>query len=74
MTVLRSLDETYDNVFSTLTETMLNEQVTLDDAKALLLSHKCKLKRRKVIQFSPLSTANMNQVTSVQKYLIWTLN
>lgn len=74
MTVLRSLDETYDNVFSTLTETMLNEQVTLDDAKALLLSHKCKLTRRKVVQFSPLSTANMNQVTSVQKHLIWTLN
>lgn len=39
MTVLGGLDESYDNVFSTLTKIILKEVVTLDDAKALLLSH-----------------------------------
>lgn len=47
MNVLRGLDKHYDIVFSTLTERMMNEQVTIDDAKALLLSHKGKLEKKK---------------------------
>lgn len=40
MSALGGLDESYDNVFSTLIERMLTEIITVDDAKAKL-SHEC---------------------------------
>lgn len=57
------LDESYDNIFSTLTETMLNETVILEDAKALKLSHECRITRRNFFELSSLPSVNMNQVT-----------
>lgn len=45
MSVLGGLDESYDNVFSTLAKKMLTKIMTIEDAKALFLIHECKLER-----------------------------
>lgn len=62
MKFLGDLDESHDNVISTFIERMLNETVTLDDAKALFLSHECFLAKRKAVKISHLPTTNINQV------------
>lgn len=48
--VLRGLGEDYNNVFSMITE-MLVEKITMDDVKTLLLSHE--------MHISPFSSVNM---------------
>lgn len=57
--VLSGLDELYDNVFSTLTERLLNENVIVDDAKSLLISHECRLEKRGIFAISLLPTINL---------------
>lgn len=47
MYILSDHNESYDYVFWILTKWMLNEIVTIDDARALLLSHECRLERRR---------------------------
>lgn len=48
ISVLGGLDENYDSVFSIITEHMIHEKITADDAKSLLQIHKCRLERRRV--------------------------
>lgn len=47
MSILSGLDESYDNVFFILTKRMFSKIMTVDNAKALLLSHECRLDRYK---------------------------
>lgn len=59
MIVLGSLDESYDNVFSTFTERILSETVIMmDDARKLMLSHESRLEGRKAVTMSPLHSIN----------------
>lgn len=60
MYVLGGLDEDYDNVLTTITGKMLGEKVTIEDAKALLLSHESQIERRKTVQISPLPSVNLS--------------
>lgn len=43
--MLGGLYESFDNIFSIITKKMIYESVTIDDAKALLLSHKSRIER-----------------------------
>lgn len=59
------MNENFDNVFSTLTEIMPSKKVTMVDAKALLLSHKRRLKRKKkTMKLSPLPSVNLSVANS----------
>lgn len=49
MSTLGVLDEKYDNVLSIFTKRMLNNKVTIDDAKALLQSHEYRIECRRSI-------------------------
>lgn len=66
MTVLSGLDEHYDSVFSTLIERMLSEQITIDDANALLLTHESRLQRRKVVSVYLLSIYLLNSFLAMR--------
>lgn len=68
MYVLGGLDESFDSIFATVKEKMLKEKITIDDAKALILSHESTLKRRKTTLISPLPTINVaTKIDSVMK-------
>lgn len=54
MNVFGGLDESHDNVFFNSNWKMLIEPVTIDDAKALLLSHECRMEIKNVISLSHL--------------------
>lgn len=58
MNVLGGLDESYDNVFSTLTKRMISEVVAVDVAKAFLMSHESRLEKRKHVLTSLLPSVN----------------
>lgn len=51
-------------IFSTLIERMMCETVTIDDAKALLLGHEWRFKRRKVVQILPLPSFILSNVVA----------
>lgn len=59
MYVLGALNETFDNVFSTLTENMLINKTMVYDAKGLLLSYQSKIERRRATIISPLPSVNI---------------
>lgn len=59
MQVLEGLNVNYDNVFTTLIERMMNEKVAVDDAKALVLSLKCRLECINAFVMSPLPSVNL---------------
>lgn len=55
--ILEELDESY--VFSLLIEYMHTKTITIDDAKALLINHECRLEMRIVIITSLLPSINI---------------
>lgn len=74
MSVLSRLDESYENVFSTFTERMMTEEVTIADAIAFLHNHECRLEIRRSTMVSPLlsknlSVTNLDTMLNVHKVL-----
>lgn len=60
MSVLSGLDESFDKVFSTITEKMLNEKIIVNDAKALPLNYESRLELRRLVSISPLPNVNLS--------------
>lgn len=58
--VLGELDEAYDSVSSIINERMIFEKITVDDVKALLLTHKSRLDRRRTLVVLPFSSVNVS--------------
>lgn len=66
MYVLRGLDESFDNIFSTITEKMIFEKLIVEYTKALLLSHESRIGRRPQANISSLPSINLS--VSISSY------
>lgn len=58
--ILGGFDETYNSALSTLIKRMISRHTTIDDAKALLLTHESCLERRNTLAISSLLFANIS--------------